>query len=52
MQQNAPPSDLAQLQARIAALEAELVLYGFKYGLTDQARRLLAGQLQDASGST
>lgn len=39
--------DQSQLQAQIAAFEAELALYAFKYGLTNEARRLLAARLQD-----
>ncbi|WP_168219880.1 hypothetical protein [Pseudotabrizicola formosa] len=51
MQQNATSSDLAQLRAHIAALEAELALYAFRYGLTIEARRLLAERLQDKRDS-
>lgn len=50
--QESAASDLARLRARIAALEAELALYAFRYGLTDEARRLLAGRLQDKRDST
>jgi hypothetical protein len=33
-------------------LEDELALYGFKYGLTTEARRLLVGRLAAATAST
>lgn len=51
MQQNVSVIDVALLQARIAALEAELALYAFRYGLTHEARRLLARRLQDGRDS-
>lgn len=45
MQKEDTMTELRQLQAQIAALETELASYAFKYGLTDQARRLLAQRL-------
>lgn len=41
-----------RLRAHIAALEAELALYAFRYGLTHEARRLLAKRLQDSGATT
>lgn len=54
MKDTSPPhfTDPAQLLAHIAALEAELALYAFKYGLTNEARRLLAARLHDGGGLT
>lgn len=49
MYDNPSPVDLSLLHAQIAALEDELAHYGFKYGLTDEARRLLA--VQPAGGA-
>lgn len=47
-----PPTDSAQRLTHIAALEAELALYAFKYGLTNEARRLLAVRLHGVGGLT